>query len=82
MLIPSFITMLCAGGIAFYLRFLVALCKEWKPRRLRIRKELRRLKKMPKVERQTSHPRLSPAALQIAKIRLNAHFHELRRDRI
>jgi len=73
--------MLCMGEVAFYLRFLVALCKECKPRRLRIRKESRLLKKMPKVERQPSTPRLPPAALQIAEIRLNANFHELSRDR-
>jgi hypothetical protein len=68
MLIPSFITMLCVGGVAFYLRFLVALCKEWKLRRLRIRKESRLLKRMPKVERRPSNPHLFAAALQIAEI--------------
>ena len=28
------ITVLCAAGVAFYSRFLVALCKECKPRRI------------------------------------------------
>ncbi len=27
-------TVLCTAGIAFYVRFLVALCKECKPRRI------------------------------------------------
>jgi hypothetical protein len=31
MLVKSVLTVLCIAGIAFYLRFLVALCKECKP---------------------------------------------------
>jgi hypothetical protein len=32
LLIPA-MTVLCTAGVAFYVRFLVALCKECKPRR-------------------------------------------------
>ena len=41
MLITSVMTLFCMAGIAFYLRFFVALCKECKPRRLRFSKYLR-----------------------------------------
>jgi hypothetical protein len=33
MLVIPVMTAVCAAGIAFYVRFLVALCKECKPRR-------------------------------------------------
>lgn len=81
MLIPSFITMLCAGGVAFYLRFLVALCKEWKPRRLRIHKESRLFEEKPKVNRQSSKSQPSVAALKISEIHLNTSSYEFRRHR-
>jgi hypothetical protein len=32
MVIKTIVTVLCAAGIAFYVRVLVALCKEGKPR--------------------------------------------------
>lgn len=32
MFLKTVMTVLCTAGIAFYLRFLVALCKESKPR--------------------------------------------------
>jgi hypothetical protein len=32
MFVKTVMTVLCMGGIAFYMRFLVALCKERKPR--------------------------------------------------
>jgi len=32
MIVATVWTVLCTAGIAFYLRFLVALCKECKPR--------------------------------------------------
>lgn len=32
MFLKTVMTLLCAAGIAFYVRFLVALCKESKPR--------------------------------------------------
>jgi hypothetical protein len=41
MLITSVMTLVCTAGIAFYLRFLVALCKECKPRWLGFSKYLR-----------------------------------------
>jgi len=81
MFIPSVITMLCVGGVNFYLRFLVALCKEWKPRRRRAHKESRLLQTMPKVDRQLSKSYPSLAALQISEIRLNTNSHESRRYR-
>ena len=34
MFVTGLITLLCTAGIAFYVRFLVALCKEWEPRRI------------------------------------------------
>jgi hypothetical protein len=40
MLVTGAITVLCAAGVAFYARFLVALCKECKPRRYWVRLRL------------------------------------------
>jgi len=34
MFVTGLITVLCTAGIAFYVRFLVALCKECTPRRI------------------------------------------------
>ena len=34
MFVMAAMMVLCAAGIAFYMRFLVALCKECKPRRI------------------------------------------------
>jgi hypothetical protein len=34
MLVTGLVTLLCTAGVAFYVRFLVALCKECKPRRI------------------------------------------------
>jgi len=34
MLVTAAITVLCTTGVGFYLRFLVALCRECKPRRI------------------------------------------------
>ncbi len=82
MLIPSFITMLCLGGVTFYLRFLVALCKEWTPRRRRAaHNEPRFLLEMLTVDRQSSKPHHSLAPLEISEIRLNIDAHEFRRHR-
>ena len=81
MLIPSFLTMLCLGGLTFYLRFLVALCKEWKPRRRRTSKESRVSEKVLKVGQHSSKPHPSLAALKISEIRLNIDSHEFRRNR-
>lgn len=81
MLIPSLITMLSVGGVAFYPRFLVALCREWKPKLLRIQKQSRlRLEKKSRVHRLPLKPRPSHAALQVAEMRLSTNFHELRKD--
>ena len=79
MLIPSFITILCAGGMTFYLRFLVALCKEWKPRRRRTHRESPLLLKTATVYPQSSKSRPSLAALHISEIRLNTKSHGFRR---
>ncbi len=82
MLVLSVVTTLCSAGIAFYLRFLIALCKEWTPRWIDHRKPPRlRLE-----EKRTGKPlpprlRHSRAASQITEIPLHPSFHELRRDR-
>ena len=76
MFIPSVITMLCVGGVTFYLRFLLALCKEWKPRRRRAHTELRRSQKMPKVVRQLWISRPSIAIPEVSEIRLNTSSQE------
>ena len=34
MFVTAVLAMLCTAGIGFYVRFLVALCKECKPRRV------------------------------------------------
>jgi hypothetical protein len=34
MFVTAVMTVLCTTGVAFYARFLVALCKECKPRRI------------------------------------------------
>jgi hypothetical protein len=34
MLVMPMMTAMCTAGVAFYVRFLVALCKECKPRRI------------------------------------------------
>jgi len=34
MFVTGVMTVLCTAGVAFYVRFLVALCKECKPRRI------------------------------------------------
>jgi len=41
MLVASAISVLCLAGIAFYLRFLVALCREYRPRLIGYRVRLR-----------------------------------------
>jgi hypothetical protein len=41
MLITPVITLLCTAGIAFYLRFLLALCNECRPRWSALSKHLR-----------------------------------------
>src|SRR5579862_3602664 len=80
MFIPSFITMFCVGGVSFYLRVLIALCKEWKPRSRRDRIGSQFLPKTAKAERFPSNPQPSIATLKISEIRLNnIDSHEFRR---
>ena len=82
MLAISVLTTLCTTGIAFYVRFLLALCKESAPRWISRPKPPRlRLEEIRTTKQQPSPPRHSRAALQITEIPLNIHFHELRKDR-
>jgi hypothetical protein len=82
MLVTSVITTLCTAGVAFYLRFLFALCKECTPRWLNYRNPARlRLEEKSTSKRLPFKTRHSHAALQISEIPLNKNFHELRRDR-
>ena len=75
------VTTLCTAGIAFYARFLFALCKELSPGWNNQRKPFRlRLEKKGTRKRLPSRPRDSRAALQITEIPLNTTFRELRRD--
>jgi hypothetical protein len=81
-LVISVITTLCTAGIAFYLRFLFALCKELTPRRISNRKPPRlRLEEKRTGNWISPKPRHSRAALQITKTPLNINFDELRKDR-
>jgi hypothetical protein len=82
MLLISVITTPCTAGIAFYLRFFFALCKELTPRWISNRKPPHlRLERKWSGKRLPSKPRHSRAALQITEVPLNLNFHELRRDR-
>ena len=82
MLAISVLTTLCTAGIAFYVRFLLALCKECAPRWISRHKPPRlRLVKIASSKQQPSKPRPSRAARQITEIPLNINFHELRKDR-
>ena len=77
----SVITTLCTASIAFYARFLFALCKELSPRWNNHRKPFRlRLENKGTRKRLPSRPRHSRAALQITEIPLSTTFRELRRD--
>jgi hypothetical protein len=81
MLVISVITTLCTASIAFYARFLFALCKELSPRWNNHREPFRlRLEKKGTRKRLPSRPRHSRAALQITEIPLDTTFRELRRD--
>ena len=82
MLVISVVATLCTAGIAFYLRFLFALCKEITPRWISCRKAFRvRLEEKWSGKNLPSKPRHSRAALQITEIPLNLNFDELRKDR-
>jgi hypothetical protein len=77
MLVISVVTTLCTVGIAFYARFLFALCKELSPRWMNYRKPHRlRLEKKRTRKRLPSRPRRSRAALQITELPLNTTFRE------
>jgi hypothetical protein len=81
MLVISLITTLCTAGIAFYLRFLFALCTEFTSRWINYHKPHRlRLDKKRTIKLSPSRPPHSSAASQIIEVRLNINFHELRRD--
>jgi hypothetical protein len=83
MLAISVLTTLCTAGTAFYLRFLLALCKECAPRWIIRRKPPRLgLEEIGASKQWPSNPHQSRAALQITEIPLNINFHELRKDRV
>jgi hypothetical protein len=83
MLTKYVITVLCAGGVAFYLRFLFALWKECGPRFTRQgrpkppRLRLERLSEHRELPFEISRP---DAALQITEIPRRTTFRTLRRD--
>ena len=79
LLIPAITTLLTAG-VAFYLRFLVALVKECFPRWTN-RKPSRLRLEVKSAKQPSSKPRQTRAASQIAEIAPNTNFHTLRRDR-
>jgi hypothetical protein len=82
MLAISVLTTLCTAGIAFYVRFLLALCKECAPRWISRHKPPRlRLEEIGASKQWPSRPRQSRAALQITEISLNINSHKLRKDR-
>jgi len=82
MLAISVLMTLCTTGIAFYVRFLLALCKECAPRWISRHKPSRlRWEEIRTTKQQPSPPRHSRAALQITEIPLNISVHELRKDR-
>jgi len=82
MLAISVITTLSTAGIAFYLRFLFALCREITPRSISKRKSVRlRLEEKWTSKNLPSKPRHSLAALQITEMPLNINLDELRKDR-
>jgi hypothetical protein len=82
MLITSAITLLCTAGIAFYLRFLLALCRECKPRWLAFSKHLRlfsgsyAVPKLPVPAKRAARG----AAIGFVEINLNTLFEESRKD--
>jgi hypothetical protein len=83
MLLTSFITMLCTAGTAFYLRFLLALCKEYSSHISRDRRpgpprhRLEKLQVIPQRPKNFRHR----AARQITEIPLYTHI-TWRRDSI
>ena len=81
MLVLSAMTTLCTVGIAFYLRFLFALCKDFTPRWISNRKPPRsRLEKKGTSNWLPPNRRCSRPALQFTEP-LNTTLRELRRDR-
>lgn len=81
MWVISVITTLSAAVVAFYLRFLFALCKEIAPRWINYRTALWvRLEKWTgkNLPSKLGH---SSAPLQITEMPLNIDFDELRKDR-
>ena len=80
--IPLVIMTLCAAGVAFYLRFLAALCKECQPRWMNYRQSsLLRLGK--RFGAQPLRSKTNPlVAVQITYVLRSTNFQELRRDSI
>jgi hypothetical protein len=80
LLIPAITTLLTAG-VAFYLRFLVALVKECFPRWTNRKPSRLRLEVKSTNQQPSSKPRQTRAASQITEIAPNTNSHKLRRDR-
>ena len=84
MLITSTITLLCTAGVAFYLRFLVALGKECKPRWLARSKHLRPFSGGHSVPMlRTNDKRVARyAALPLTRINLDVWLTESRKEHL
>jgi hypothetical protein len=82
MLIASVMKLICTAGIAFYLRFLVALCKESKPRWLRFSKDLRPFSGgySAPILRRTDGDVAQEPALKLTKVNLHVLLRESRKE--
>jgi hypothetical protein len=81
MLAMSAITMFCTAGVAFYVRFLLALWKEIKPGLIAYWRLLRTGFEQ-KVTAVTPRPKLRPSRVALRRVEaaLNATFEELGKD--
>jgi len=79
--IPA-VVMLSTAGVAFYARFLYALCKEYRPRRIRRRGSRFRLEKRLTIQPLPPGDHHSRAASQVVEIPLNRNLPELRRKSV
>ena len=78
MMLMAVITMIGTVGMGFYLRFLLALCKEFKPRWMNRKPQpLRFTQKLP-VRKMPIPFRPAPQTITITR---NTTYNELRRDR-
>jgi len=82
LLITSAMALICTAGVAFYLRFLVALWKECKPRWLAFSKHLRPVSggHSAPILRPTDNHVARHSAVKLTKINLNALLEESRKE--